>query len=94
MSTAYQVHVVFLEKSRDDIWAKGEGNTTVVFTPASDVLVGVGPQQITEKTTVRDLRSVSKVMFVREMESVVVGAWSVYVLCYRQRKDDLHLWDA
>lgn len=71
MSTAYQVHVVFLEKSRDNIWAEGEGNTTIVFTPASDVFVGVGPQQITEKTTVRDLRSVSKVIFVGEIESAV-----------------------
>lgn len=71
MSTAYQVHVVFLEKSRDNIWTKGEGNTTIVLTPASDVFVGVGPQQITEKTTVRDLSSVSKVIFVGEIESAV-----------------------
>lgn len=55
VSTADQVHVVFLEESRDNIRAEGERDTTVVLAPASDVLVGVRPQEIAEQTTVGNL---------------------------------------
>lgn len=55
MRSADEVHVVFLQESRDDIGAEGERNTTIVFAPASDVLVGVGPEQVAQETAVRDL---------------------------------------
>jgi len=67
MCTADQVHVVFLQESRDNVWSKGERHTAVVFAPARDVLVGVGPQKVAEQTAVRDLwKPVSD-------ESVIVG---------------------
>lgn len=57
MRTADQVHIVFLEEARDNIGAKGETDTSVVFTPTSDVLIGVRPQQIAEQAAVGDLCS-------------------------------------
>lgn len=59
MSTADQVHVVLLQEARYDIWTKGEGDTTVVFAPSSDVLIRVRPEQIAEETAVGDLKSLS-----------------------------------
>lgn len=55
VSTADQIHIVFLEEARNNIRTKREGNTTVVFAPASNILIGVGPQKIAKKTTVRNL---------------------------------------
>lgn len=55
MSTANQVHVVLLQEPRDDIGAEGERDTSVVFAPPRDVLVGIGPEQVAEKTAVGDL---------------------------------------
>lgn len=34
------------QESGDDVGTEGEGDTTIVFAPASDVLVGIRPQQI------------------------------------------------
>jgi hypothetical protein len=55
MSSAYQVHIVFLEEARDDVRPKGERNTTIVFTPASDIFVRIWPEEITEKTAIGNL---------------------------------------
>jgi len=41
MGAADQVHVVFLQEPRDNIGSKCEGDSTIIFTPAGDVLVGV-----------------------------------------------------
>jgi hypothetical protein len=41
-----QVHIVLGQESGDDVGTEGEGDTTIVFAPASDVLVGIRPQQI------------------------------------------------
>ena len=57
MSTANQVHVVFLQESGHDIWAEGERDTAIVFTPACDILIGIRPEQIAQKTAVGDLRT-------------------------------------
>ena len=59
MSTADEIHVVFLKEARNDSGTEGEGNTTIVFAPAGNVLVGIGPEQVAEKTTVRDLKRTS-----------------------------------
>ena len=55
MCTTDQIHIVFLQEARHDIWTEGEGDTTIVLTPAGDILVGIRPQQIAEQTTVWDL---------------------------------------
>ena len=55
MSTADEIHVMLLQEARNDVGTEGEGNTTVVFAPASNVLVGIGPEQVAEKTTVGNL---------------------------------------
>jgi hypothetical protein len=57
VGTADQVHVVFLQEARDNVRTECETDTSVVFAPASDVLVRIGPQEIAEKTAVRDLSS-------------------------------------
>jgi hypothetical protein len=55
MGTADQVHVMLLEEARDDVRAKGEGYTTIVLAPSSDVLIWVGPEQIAEQAAVGNL---------------------------------------
>lgn len=55
MCATDQVHVMFLQEPRDNVWAKGERNTAVILTPAGDILVRVRPQEIAEEATVGDL---------------------------------------
>lgn len=55
VGTADQIHIVFLQKARDDVRSKSEGYTTVIFAPASNVLIRVRPQKIAKETAVRDL---------------------------------------
>lgn len=55
MSAAYQVHIVFLQESGNDIGSKGKRDSTVVFAPAGDVLVRVGPEKIAKEAAVRNL---------------------------------------
>lgn len=55
VSAAYQVHVVLLKESGDDIWTKSEGDTTVVLGPSGNVLVWVGPEQVAKETAVWDV---------------------------------------
>lgn len=43
MGSAYQVHIVFLQEAGDDIWAESEGHAPVVFAPARDVFIWIGP---------------------------------------------------
>lgn len=61
MGAADEVHVVLLQEPRDDVGAKGERDTSVVFAPARDVLVRIGPQQVAEQTAVGDLPVLEKV---------------------------------
>lgn len=69
---ADQVHVVLLQESRDDIGSERKGHTTVVFAPAGNILVGVGPEQVAKQTAIRNL---SRVGISAYMESTrVVGA--------------------
>lgn len=55
MSTADEVHVVFLQETRYDVGTEGERYTTVVLAPSSNILVGIGPQKIAKETAVGDL---------------------------------------
>lgn len=43
MGSTDEIHVMLLQESRDHIRAKGEGDATIVFAPAGDVLVRIGP---------------------------------------------------
>lgn len=55
MRATNEIHVVFLQESRHHIWSKGKRHASVVFAPASNVFIGVRPQKIAQKTTVRNL---------------------------------------
>jgi hypothetical protein len=46
---------VLLEETRDNIRTECERNTSIVFAPSSNVLIGIGPQKIAEKTAVRNI---------------------------------------
>lgn len=59
MRTADQVHVVLLQEARHHVWTECERDTTVVFRPAGDILVRIGPQKVTKQTAVRNLDQVS-----------------------------------
>lgn len=53
---------MLLQKARYHVRAERETNTSIVFAPAGDVLVGIGPQEIAQEAAVRDLhRSVRTV---------------------------------
>ena len=55
VGTAYQVHVMLLQESGNDVRAEGERNTTIIFTPPSDVFVRIRPEQVAQQTAVRNL---------------------------------------
>lgn len=57
MRTTYKIHVMFLQKSRDDVRSKGERNTSVVFAPAGYIFVGIRPQKIAKEAAVGNLIS-------------------------------------
>ena len=46
---------MFLQETRDNVRSKGERDTTIVFGPPGDVLVGIRPEQIAQQAAVRDL---------------------------------------
>ena len=46
---------MLLQEAGDDVRAESERDTAVVFAPAGDVLVGVGPEEIAEKAAIGDL---------------------------------------
>lgn len=56
MGTADEVHVVLLQEAGDNVGTKCEGYTTVVFAPASNILIGVGPQKVTQQTAIGNLQ--------------------------------------
>ena len=86
MSTADQVHVVFLQEARYNVWTESERDTTVVFTPAGDILIRVRPEQIAKETAVGDLENLS-VRFVwryeRQDETHVGGTHDTSDLLHR-----------
>lgn len=59
MCTANEIHIVLLQKSRNDVRPKGERDTTIVFAPACDILIRIRPQQVAQKATIRDLRKLA-----------------------------------
>ena len=55
VGAADEVHVVFVEELCDHVCSEGEGHPAVVLAPAQHVLVGVGPEQVTQQALVRDV---------------------------------------
>ena len=55
MRSANKIHVVLLQEAGHNIGTKGEGDTSVVLTPASDIFVGIGPQEIAKQAAIRNL---------------------------------------
>lgn len=53
MGPTNEVHVVFVKELGDHVGAKGEGDATVVLSPAQHIFVWVGPQQVAEEALVR-----------------------------------------
>jgi hypothetical protein len=52
MCTADKINVMFLSESRNNLLTKSERDTTIILTPSLDVLVGIRPEKITQKTSV------------------------------------------
>ena len=55
MGSAYEIHVVFLKKAGHNVGTEGEGDATIVFAPARDIFVWIGPEKIAEEATIRNL---------------------------------------
>lgn len=58
MGTADEVHVVFLQEAGNHVRTESEADASIIFTPTSDVFVGVGPKEIAKEAAVRDLQHV------------------------------------
>ena len=56
VGAADEVQVVLMQKLSDNVLPKGERDTPIVFAPSVNLLVGIGPKEITEKTGIRDIR--------------------------------------
>merc|ERR1719199_290095 len=54
--TYHKIHVVLLQESGYHIRPKDEGDATIVFCPACNVLVWVGPQKVADQARVGDVR--------------------------------------
>ena len=55
MGTTDEVHIMFLQEAGYHVRTERETDTSIVLTPSGDVLIRIGPQQIAEKSTVRNL---------------------------------------
>lgn len=52
MSSTYEIQIMFMEKLSNHFSTKCEGHSSVIFTPAQDILVRVRPQEITQEALV------------------------------------------
>ena len=55
MRATDQIHVVLLQEARDDVRPERERYATIILTPSGDVFVGIGPEEIAEKSTIGNL---------------------------------------
>lgn len=55
MRSANKVHVVFGQESRDDVATERERDTTIVLAPTGDILVRVGPEEVTQQTGIGNI---------------------------------------
>ena len=47
VSSTNKIQIMFGKEFRYNIWTKGKGNPSVIFTPSLDILVWIWPQQVT-----------------------------------------------
>ena len=52
MSSAYQIHIVSVQKFGDNIGAKSERHASIIFAPALHVLVRIGPEQVAKEARI------------------------------------------
>lgn len=57
MGTTNEIHVMLLQEPRNNIWPKGEGDTTVVLRPPSYIFVGVRPEQVAQQAAIGNLNN-------------------------------------
>lgn len=50
MGATDQVQIVFFAEDLDVVWSEGEGDSSLVLSPALRVLIWVRPQQVTEQS--------------------------------------------
>lgn len=56
MGATDEIHVVLLQEAGNYIGTESERDTAIVFAPACDVLVGIGPEQVAKETAIGNLR--------------------------------------
>jgi hypothetical protein len=52
MSSAYQINIMFLVKGGNNLLTKSEADSSVIFTPTLNILIGIWPKEIAEKTCI------------------------------------------
>ena len=56
MGPANEIEIVFVQKGIYNVFAKGEGNTPIVFSPSIDFLVGITPNDVAQQTRIGNVR--------------------------------------
>jgi hypothetical protein len=55
MRAANEVQVVLVQKLRDNVLPERERDTPIVFAPSVNLLIGIGPKEITQETSIGDI---------------------------------------
>ena len=50
MCSTNEIHVVFLQETRNDVGTESKRNSTIVLGPSSDFLIGIRPQKIAKQS--------------------------------------------
>ena len=59
MRAADKIHIMLLQEARNDVRSEGKRYAAVVLAPPCDVLIGIGPKEIAEQPTIRNLETQS-----------------------------------
>ena len=54
MRSAYQVDIQVFQEIRDDIWAKDEADSSLIFIPSLNAFLRIGPQKIAKQALIWD----------------------------------------
>jgi hypothetical protein len=55
MRAANEVQIVLVQKLRDNVLPESERDTPIVFAPSVNLLIGIGPKEITQETSIGDI---------------------------------------
>ena len=55
MGAANKVNIVLFIESWNDFLTESEGNTTVIFSPTLNILIGIRPEEIAEKSSIGNI---------------------------------------